>query len=128
MIWKQRNGIIMQFNGEYWITATGETIKAPGNGGHTGVIHHCLIVDSNDERKKAMEEAGWKRIDGLNIETWFLTESDCDAIKYGLINAYGENVMYQCVNVYVYSTNKWYVQLPLDELKPSTKVEHYAER
>lgn len=112
------------FEGEWWITATGEAIKAGGVGGHTGAVLHCLHVNNPDTRLEAIKQ-GWKRVEGLNVESWSLTKADCNAILYGLINIYGHNVTYQLINLYLYSNKKSYIQIPLVELKPTSKIREY---
>lgn len=95
---------------------TGDAIKAEGIGGHTGAVDFCLPHNSSDSRQVALRDYGWKRIEGLNIETWTLTHNDRQAIVNGLCSIYGNNVAYQLINVYVFATDKWYVQIPFDSL------------
>lgn len=113
------------FEGEWWITNTGEAIRAEGIGGHTGTILHCLHVDNRDVRLSAIK-VGWKRVEGLNIESWSLTKEDCSAIKAGLLNIYGENVQYQYLNVFLYSNKREFVQIPFMDLKPTSALRQYG--
>ena len=50
------------------------------------------IEGSMDARDFAMQEWGWKRLEGRHIETWTLTPDDLSTISSGLFEAYGEEV------------------------------------
>lgn len=117
----------MRYRGEFWITATGETIWATGAGGHTFSANFCIPLESKDERLSAMRDHGWKRVEGLNVETWQLKGSDSAAIIDGLRNAYGDDIYYQHINLYVYSTDKYYVDTPIAGLKPSHALREYEQ-
>jgi len=72
-----------------------------------------LIAEGmGDARKFAMQHWGWKRLEGNNIETWTLTNSDLNTIASGLWDAFDEIVESETFNIYIYSNQKWFNDVP----------------
>ena len=67
-----------------------------------------------DAREYAMKNWGWKRVQGVNIETWTLTSRDLNAISSGLYEAYNESVESSNFNIYIYTNQKWFRDIPYD--------------
>jgi len=51
-----------------------------------------MVCHNGDARLFAMKNWGWKRLEGLRVETWLLTPKDMKTISYGLYDAYGEEI------------------------------------
>lgn len=72
----------------------------------------------DDARVLAMQEWGWKRFAGRNIETWTLTQKDLSIISTGL-----ESILTEYendnpdFNIYVFSTNMWYNDIPMSAIE-----------
>jgi len=72
-----------------------------------------LIAEGmGDARKFAMKYWGWKRLEGNNVETWTLTNSDLNTIATGLWDAFDEVVESETFNIYIYSNQKWFNDVP----------------
>ncbi len=65
-----------------------------------------------DIRLFSMQNWGWKRLMGSDVETWTLTAEDVKNISSGLWDAYDERVEDETFDVYVMSTQKWYKNVP----------------
>ena len=71
-----------------------------------------IANEGGDAREFAMKHWGWKRLEGTNIETYYLKNSDLEKIADGLYDAYQDDALNGYFNIYVYSTNKWYTDIP----------------
>lgn len=71
-----------------------------------------VVIDAVDPRDYGLEHLGWKRVKGNEIQTWTLTPDDIREIGDGLYDAYGEEVESETFNLEVYSTGKYYTEVP----------------
>lgn len=69
-----------------------------------------------DPREWAIKTLGWKRLQGNNIETYNISASDLHDIANGLWDAYQEECETSEFNIYVYSQDKWYSDIPYDNI------------
>ena len=67
-----------------------------------------------DARLYAAKNWGWKRLQGVNVETWSLTSEDLKNIANGLWDAYQEEAEDGAYNIWVSATNKWYNNIPFE--------------
>lgn len=83
-----------------------------------------------DVRKYAMKKWGWKRLQGDNVETWGLTQSDLSEIANGIWDAYGDEAEMETFNIYCFTTNKWYNNIPFEVISSEDPimVARYQER
>lgn len=70
------------------------------------IVNIAFDAAQNDARRYAIQNWGWKRVAGTNVETWTLTPKDMDVIADGLYDAYDESVETMNFTIYVYSTNQ----------------------
>lgn len=75
-----------------------------------------IAEQQGDPRVFAMQQWGWKRLVDEDVETWNLTSGDMKAIAGGLWDAYQDDAELAEFNVYIYSTKKWYNDVPFDVL------------
>ena len=73
---------------------------------------YAFAEGKGDARKYGMQKFGWKRLQGDNVETWKLDSGDLREIANGLYDAYQDDVETETFNIYVYSTNKWFNEIP----------------
>jgi hypothetical protein len=73
-----------------------------------------IAMGHGDARLYGMKELGWKRLESNNVETFTITPSDMDQIADGLYEAYNEEAKTSKFNIYVFSTTKWYTNVPFD--------------
>ena len=73
---------------------------------------YAIAEGFGDAREYGMKNWGWKRLEGHNVETWSLTRGDLSSIASGLWDAYNEEAEKASFNIYVYSAQKWYRDVP----------------
>lgn len=82
-----------------------------------------------DARLFAIKNWGWKRLQGRNIETWELKSNDFKVICDGLYEAYDEDSLVGKFNIYVFSNNMWYENVPYESIERGMmSVRHYLSR
>ena len=74
-----------------------------------------------DVRFYAAKNWGWVRVEGHNLESFSIGPKDLNRIAEGLFEAYGEDVENHKFNIYLYSTSKWYREVPYSVIS-SAKV------
>jgi len=66
-----------------------------------------MAEGQGDARAFAIKNWGWKRLEGLNVETWNITPQDIKVIVNGIYDAYQDKVNKTSeVFIHVYSNNK----------------------
>ncbi len=73
---------------------------------------YAVAEGMGDVRKWAMQHLGWKRLQGVNVETWTATPADLKDIANGLWDAYQDEAETGEYNIYVYAQDKWYSDIP----------------
>jgi hypothetical protein len=71
-----------------------------------------IAEGEGDARLFAMKNWGWQRMEGRNVETLYLRSIDLNNIADGIYDAYDEESMNSTFNIYVFSNNKWYTDVP----------------
>jgi len=77
------------------------------------LIDYFFGLNRIDPRAFAMENWGWKRLVGPNVQSWTLTDNDLISMGRGIYDAYGEiseEVMY---DLYVDGSSRMYEGIPL---------------
>tara|TARA_Y100000310_G_scaffold275978_1_gene292806 strand:- start:13574 stop:14287 length:714 start_codon:yes stop_codon:yes gene_type:complete len=64
------------------------------------------VIEAGDARLFAMKAWGWKRLEGIHVETWTLTNEDLSQIADGLYDAYQEEAETVTYTIHVHSTGK----------------------
>jgi len=85
-----------------------------------------IAKGQGDAREFAMKHWGWKRLEEDNIETWFLKENDLRDIANGLYDAYDDVVINSNFNIYVYSSNKYYTDVPFQAIETGDIIEMHS--
>ena len=75
-----------------------------------------------DARQYAIKVWGWKRLEGSNVETWNLTESDLRSIANGLYDAYNDDVLTETFDIYTLSNQGWYQNVPWEAIESVNPV------
>ena len=70
------------------------------------------VLAGGDAREYAMQELGWKRMVGNNIETWNLSSFDLGNIADGIWSAYDEESERETFNIEVGSVRRMFWHVP----------------
>ena len=71
-----------------------------------------LAEGRGDARLYGMQKWGWKRVLNENVETWTLNSKDLNTIASGLYDAYQDGAETGRFNIYVFSTETWFRNVP----------------
>jgi hypothetical protein len=77
---------------------------------------YMVAEGMGDVRKWAMEHLGWKRLQGVNVETWNILPADLRDIADGVWDAYQDPAETGNFNIYVGSQDKWFYEVPFADI------------
>ena len=86
----------------------------------TGIDHEILDIafrNLEDARDYAIKKWGWIRVAGNNVETNTLTATDTNNIADGLWDAHEELARSAVYDIYVYSNNRFYTDVPFEDIE-----------